>query len=345
MTVVQSVPLPEPCKRKSLGEADAAFQDPRMVIWRIVLSLPGRVLWGVDAERRLFGEEHWKAPGKWANKQFAQCDACGWRGNAAKAKVVDRPGESVHFCPSCESGVLRKARMRVFCASMADVFDNRAPVEERVHLFRVIAATPELDWLLLTKRIGNALPMMLEVSKRCGGGTAPMDNVWLGATVVNQEEADRDIPKLLAVPARVRFLSIEPMLGPIDLSAWLTQCDHGSRPGPGGVGGVMCSECGGTGHGCNRLHWVIAGGESGHGARPAHPDWFRSLRDQCAAADVPFHFKQHGEWAPYDRGRHDGSELATPYSMDEPMQRFGKKLSGRLLDGVTHDAFPIAAAR
>jgi len=104
-------------------------------------------------------------------------------------------------------------------------------------------------------------------------------NVWLGCTVVNQAEADRDIPKLLAVPAAVRFLSMEPLLGPVDLTRW---------SGIEGDGGTM-------GFG---LDLVIVGGESGPKARPMHPDWARSLRDQCNAAGAAFHFKQWGEWGP-----------------------------------------------
>lgn len=149
-------------------------------------------------------------------------------------------------------------RRRVFCASLADVFDKDAPPEWRAELFSLVRDTPHLDWLLLTKRIGNVECMTVDAlggSARDALHSMPR-NVWLGITVANQEEAGRDIPKLLALPARVRFLSIEPMLGPIDLSHWLVGCDHGSRPGPGGVGGVTCMECGGDGNGCQRLGWV-----------------------------------------------------------------------------------------
>lgn len=239
-------------------------------------------------------------------------------------------------------------RQRVFCASLADVFDNAVDLLWRRDLFRLIAETPNLDWLLLTKRIGN-VPTML---RHIGVEHLP-SNVWLGATIVNQEEADRDIPKLLAVTARVRFLSIEPMLGPIDLE----------RPMPGsdidqGGGASICQpwmiQSG--------IDWVICGGESGPGARPMHPVWARDLRDQCADANVPFLFKQWGEWAPGENcggmptrtervadwfneqwmfdtmtpGEHDGLHVD-----DEPLlYRCGKKTAGRHLDGVTHDEFP-----
>lgn len=265
------------------------------------VSTPARAMsiqWGPGEARHRTAESTWKQPPAW---------------------------ERAHAAFFAGHG----RRRRVFCASLADVFDNEVPPEWRVDLFRLIAATPHLDWLILTKRIGNAWPMMQEVARRCHGGEQPLDNIWLGATVVHQEEADRDIPKLLATPARVRFLSCEPLLGPVDLrmTIGLRQVRRG-------------------------LHWVIAGGESGPKARPSHPDWFRSLRDQCAAAGVPFLFKQWGEWAPEsqfidgdwrvcvpERGRGSVSE----FDFDDAkttMFRVGKKAAGRLLDGVQHDEFP-----
>src|SRR5690606_5742249 len=127
----------------------------------------------------------------------------------------------------------------------------------------------------------------------------PWPNVWLGATVVTQAEADRDVPKLVTTPAGKRFLSIEPMLGPINLEGHLKQlCDAGSVPAPGG--GTTCWRCQGNRlfGGCRPIDWVIAGGESGRNARPAPALWFRHLRAQCAAFGVPFLFKQWGEWIP-----------------------------------------------
>ncbi|MDR5815839.1 phage Gp37/Gp68 family protein [Caballeronia sp. LZ033] len=237
---------------------------------------------------------------------------------------------------------LHGRRQRVFCASLADVFDNEVDLLWRRDLFRLIAETPNLDWLLLTKRIGN-VPTML---RHIGVEQLP-DNVWLGATVVNQAEADRDIPKLLAVPASVRFLSMEPLLGPVDLRLdWrndIARWDDRGRDLP-----------------LRRIDWVIVGGESGPGARPMHPDWARSLRDQCAAADVPFLFKQWGEWIA------EGVQMSTPLKRTpDPYRRrwvaddadddrytrtaaavhpVGKKAAGRQLDGVTHDEFPRSHA-
>ncbi|MGB3432431.1 phage Gp37/Gp68 family protein [Achromobacter sp.] len=162
-------------------------------------------------------------------------------------------------------------RQRVFCSSLADVFDNAVDPTWRRDLFDLIEMTPNLDWLLLTKRIGNVARMLPTHDWAARG------NVWLGTTIVNQSEAERDIPKLLAVPARRRFLSMEPLLGPVAL-------------------GRACRLA--AFHATEVLDWVIVGGESGPGARPIHPDWARNLRDECQAAGVPFLFKQWGEWKP-----------------------------------------------
>lgn len=251
-------------------------------------------------------------------------------------------------------------RRRVFCASLADVFDNAWDPQWRSDLFKLIEATPNLDWLLLTKRIGNVRGM-------CGGVSA-WPNVWLGATIANQAEADRDIPKLLATPAHVRFLSCEPLLGAIDLRQWIGEADRQAICASTHTAvGEDFDRCDITGLPCNAIDWVIAGGESGGKARPSHPDWFRSLRDQCAAAGVAFHHKQHGEWieahertgevysdqAEYEQmaAECDGFISLDGHfvrSLDDAredtkyrgMKRAGKKAAGRTLDGIIHDAFP-----
>jgi protein gp37 len=229
-------------------------------------------------------------------------------------------------------------RQRVFCASLADVFDNQVPIQWRRDLFDLIELTPHLDWLLLTKRVGNVADMVREA--RTWDWLLGRSNVWLGATVVNQEEADRDIPKLLATPVRVRFLSMEPLLGPVDLTGeWLT-AKLGAYPFKGLPAEHRTRLV-------DLLDWVIAGGESGPGARPAHPDWFRSLRDQCAAAGTAFLFKQWGDWSPgyAEHGNDLGYEAivcAKQHEWPEGHCSFhvGKKAAGRLLDGVTHEGFP-----
>jgi protein gp37 len=199
-------------------------------------------------------------------------------------------------------------RFRVFCASLADVFDNAVDPDWRAELFGLIADTQHLDWLLLTKRIGNAAAMIREAAGAPESAPAiVLPNVWIGATVVNQEEADRDIPKLLATPAAVRFLSMEPLLGPVDFR---------KVPGFNRIGLDLSR------------WWVIVGGESGPHARPMQEAWATNLRDQCKAAGVPFLFKQWGEWSPCVPPMPDG------------MVRLGKKSAGRLLEGVTHDGYP-----
>lgn len=274
-------------------------------------------------------------------------------------------------------------RQRVFCASLADVFDNEVPTEWRMDLFKLIADTPNLDWLILTKRIGTVMSM-------CSGDSLMFDvicdRVWLGATVVNQAEADRDIPKLLRVPAAKRFLSMEPLLGAVDIRKWLepwtcADCEfHGSENdcGPDGCEkcgdqeafGVedVCKNCGADDQaakpscpqcGSHRsfqldngfkfdserklIDWVIVGGESGPGARPMHPDWARSLRDQCQAAGVPFLFKQWGEWG--DAMKYPVHEsFRWPQSLAEGDPTYslkvGKKAAGRLLDGREWNGVP-----
>lgn len=309
--------------------------------------------WGPGAPRRRTSAANWSLPKRWN----AQADA-----------FMAQHGR----------------RQRVFCASLADVFDNAVDPQWRADLFGLIQQTPNLDWLLLTKRIGNARGMLAEQAHGSDPALSrldmmPLPNVWIGATIVNQAEADRDIPKLLEVPARVRFLSMEPLLGAVDIKPWLQQkFFHGGRALNGRA--MMRS------HPTERLDWVIVGGESGPGARPMHPDWARSLRDQCEAAGVPFLFKQYGDWKPISQmeeaehsalykpnviakphenqdnlndvyGRKctvpttvlhiDGSThgIAEPMAFGqgtEAMQIFqvGKKAAGRLLDGRTWDGFP-----
>ncbi|WP_454825347.1 phage Gp37/Gp68 family protein [Paraburkholderia xenovorans] len=256
-------------------------------------------------------------------------------------------------------------RDRVFCASLADVFDNEAPDEWRRDLASVITQTAHLDWLLLTKRIGNAERMLADMFD----GDAP-NHVSVGATITSQPEADRDIEKLLGIEVAMHFISVEPMLGPLDVSRWLD---------PTGIACMdvcheilyvdtkkvdtfqdldevrpLCPHCGAVASwtGYDRgIDWVICGGESGRGARPMHPDWARSLRDQCTAAGVPFLFKQWGEWVPGSNWPDDATipsgelcNFGDPSLGDGgAVWRVGKKAAGRMLDGRTHDEFPGGA--
>ncbi|MCW5320572.1 phage Gp37/Gp68 family protein [Verminephrobacter aporrectodeae subsp. tuberculatae] len=267
----------------------------------------GMVQWGAHTERRRTSEHTWTQPIKWN----AEAESLG-------------------------------VRARVFCASLADVFDNAVPTTWRMALFDLIARTPHIDWMLLTKRIGN-------VRKMCADDRPMFDmirkRVWLGATVCNQEEANRDIPRLLAAPARQRFLSVEPLLGSVDVFSGIT-------------GELLHTS--GDDYDPGAIDWVIVGGESGPGARPMHPAWVRSLRDQCRAAGVPFFFKQHGEWLATefiddgtatiagrriayvrpDGSSHDGSEDVAFFGDEEQTAWVGKKAAGRRLDGRVWDEVP-----
>lgn len=234
-------------------------------------------------------------------------------------------------------------RERVFCASLADVFDNHGSITSGWHgdLWHLIARTPNLDWLLLTKRPQNIVKMLPESYGAPAWGDG-WPNVWLGTTVENQAEAERRIPHLLSVPSRVHFLSCEPLLGPVRLDDLILE---DGKPGEWHVN-ALDAEGGDPADdpdfGCNTISWVIAGGESGAHARPSHPDWFRSLRDQCAIAGVPFFFKQWGEHSSVSEvegpGRHH------QFADGATVRRVGKSRAGRTLDGVVHDGYPAMAA-
>lgn len=244
--------------------------------------MPDHSVWGKHAPRRVFGEKHWAEPLKWNRKAVAD-----------------------------------GARRRVFCASMADVFErhgnrdiNAALDGERARLWSLIEQTTEgLDWLLLTKRPENILDM---IPARWQGQL--LDNIWIGTSAENQRRANERIPILARVPAAVRFLSCEPLLGPIGLFGDV-EC-----PGPAmQMHGYSYDTDYGTEWDASPevlIDWVIVGGESGVDARPIKPEWVRALRDECKEWGVAFFFKQ---W---------GGRVA--------------KSGGRLLDGVEWSEFPVA---
>lgn len=238
----------------------------------------GMDLWSKGAPRRMLSDAYWRQP-------------LGWNRKAA------------------EEG----RRDRVFCASMADVFEDRRDLDApRERIWALIAETPNLDWLLLTKRPHR-------VRHLAPWGNAWPHNVWLGTTVENQRWAEKRLPQLLANPAAVHFLSCEPLLGPVDLAKWMPTAGRQASIG-----------------------WVIAGGESGHRARPMNPDWARSLRDQCQSHDVPFHFKQWGNWVLVE-GKTEARMLRTLMGADGmpvKMINMGKKASGRRLDGREWNGVP-----
>jgi protein gp37 len=227
----------------------------------------------------------------------------------------------------------RKPR-RVFVNSMADLFHDAVPDEYIAHVWSVMARTPQHTYQILTKRHGRMRALLNRPSFRDNLAhwtpAWPLPNVWLGVSVENQRWADIRLDALALTPAAVRWISAEPLLGRIDLSAWLV--DHGDPDRPYGI----------------PIDWVVVGGESGPGARPMHPDWARLLRDQCAAASVPFMFKQWGEWVapnhmPDDTFMSwDCEHGADDCDRDQPW-RVGKKRAGRLLDGVLHNAYPVVS--
>lgn len=253
--------------------------------------------WGVDAPRKFQSDKYWDAPLRW---------------NEAAVKAGKRP--------------------RVFCGSMCDVFEmHSGPImvqlyEARQRLWRLIERTPHLDWLLLTKRPENSDLVPADWSLTI---LRPR-NVWLGVTAENQEHADTRIPRLLASswPAK-RFVSYEPAIGPVDFDPPYCQygcCERYGRDVALGTDGAtpFCGHCEsemGFGAWLDPLNggidWVIAGAESGHGARPMNEDWIRAVRDQCERAYVPFMYKQKIE---------DGKKVELP-----------------LLDGAQWAQFPVAS--
>lgn len=247
----------------------------------------------------------------------------------------------------------RRPRM-IFVCSMTDLFGSWVPDDAIDAVFAVMALCPQHTFQVLTKRPERARAYLshddgfgrwgyIEHHARhlakvptgktlavYGGGNLP--NVWLGTSVEDQATADERIPHLLAAPAAVRFLSAEPLLGPLDLTRWLWGREE---PCPDCPKDIDCP----CGHLPKHMlgeepeiQWLIVGGESGPGARPMNPQWARSLRDQCAAAGVAFFFKQWGAWAWAERVEGDPATL-TAY-------RAGKKAAGRLLDGREHNEMP-----
>lgn len=224
-----------------------------------------------------------------------------------------------------------KDPQKIFVCSYSDFFHEDAE-EWRAGANHVMRLCPEHTFQILTKR-----PENIHLRNHGACVLKPYPNVQLGVTVEKQEQ-DWRIRELLKVPAAGRFLSLEPMLGPIDLKSHLGwQC--------------ACGECG-IEDACQwrkKIQWVIVGGESGPNARPMHPDWVRSVRDQCKAAGVPFFFKQWGEWAPgsnfdEEQGIPSGEYCDFGEGLDEnaSVWRVGKKKAGRLLDGKAHAEFPNA---
>lgn len=293
--------------------------------------------WGPGKPRVKASPAMWQQPLKWDREAGAAQHENEWSSD-------DRPPDM--------------PRPRVFCASLADWLDDEVPIEWLAELMELIMRTPNLDWLLLTKRPQNFKPRLEQVlqlfPRNCLSESESMlrvrieimlagwssmkhthpklgcQNYWIGTTVENQARADERIPLLLDIPAKVRFLSCEPLLEEVSLGTWLDDSNGVPRDLP--------------------FHWVICGGESGTHARAMHPEWARSLRDQCSAAGVPFFFKQWGEWLPgcqYREGDRERFRENAQHSFchDHHSWWVGKKLAGRMLDDRTHDEFPQVERR
>jgi protein gp37 len=273
----------------------------------------------------------------------------------------------------------KRPRMIFVCAH-ADLFHEKVPDEWIDRIFAVMALCPQHTFQVLTKRADRMRAYMPAIG---GGDTerwaralqpqagskgafdlgdalefltrrGPLANVWLGVSIEDQQRADERLVHLDETPAAVKWASVEPLLGPIDLkliSRKLADCLAPMTPEttkaiynevkrPFEIRSIHC----------NVLDWVVVGGESGAHARPMHPDWTRSLRDQCAAARVPFLFKQWGEWAPSPDGSRcvalDGANMPNlePRGSNGDgtvrIARLGKKAAGRMLDGIEHNGFP-----
>ena len=223
--------------------------------------------WGPGAPRQRRSEHYWKQPLKW-NKQAG----------------------------------LTESRPRVFCGSLCDWLDDEVPIEWLADLLDLIRATPHLDWLLLTKRPHAFDVRMENALVHTGMDTrywlqdwsrdAPPHNVWIGTTTEDQHRADLRIPALLDIPARIRFLSCEPLLEALDLSGYF------GGPHVGLPGDVILPNYN------FGIDWLICGEETGPHARVMKPVWACSLRDQCAAASIPFFFKQEGNRRTLDGQTH-----------------------------------------
>lgn len=232
-----------------------------------------------------------------------------------------------------------------FVCSMSDLFHESVSSHTQERVMQIIEQCPQHTFQILTKRPENMRYFFENRRNREGVNDSRKNqwrqvpkNVWLGVTCENQETADERIPHLLSIDATVRFLSIEPMLGAITFqrqvnSSWSKPLYKKPLDG---------------------IHWVIVGGESGKNARPMHPDWARSIRDQCAAANVPFFFKQWGEWCHEEQYDFDLKSKSPSILIDKDgavysegyaekvncLFKVGKKRAGRLLDGVIHDGMP-----
>lgn len=292
-------------------------------------SKPRRIFWNAHGD-----PFHPAVPHSWVDRVFAVAALTPQHTHMILTKRSDRMREWAN-APN---------RARTVWSSVNDLLDDWDESKLQVRL-------RHLD--------GSPLLFALGAAGAAWGGEEPwpLPNVWLGVSVEDQTRADERIPDLLATPAAVRFLSCEPLLGPVDLTKIVLRREGQLPSELSAKLGDYVQPLRGNFTDSPKIDWVIAGGESGPGARPMHPDWARSLRDQCAAAGVPFHFKQWGEWrdqgrdVPIPRRDHQshichldkdsGKCKPNPNRFsDETMIKLGKGKSGRLLDGVEHNGMP-----
>jgi len=244
---------------------------------------------------------------------------------------------------------LRASPRRCFVASLSDVFGEAIPDEHVAGVFGIMALAPAWRFQVLTKRPARARALLSrltlrevlararellelprdrkladELQRRTAPRRWPLSNVWLGTSVEDQEQAERRLDDLVQAPAVLRFVSAEPLLGPVNLAPWLA----GSRPAPARYGAP------------DGVRWVIVGGESGPGARPMHPAWARALRDECELSSTPYFFKQWGAFAPTLAER--AGSVLVPCAVHGP-ERVGpwsEAEIGRLLDGELWEQVP-----
>lgn len=271
--------------------------------------------WGEGQPRRLTSEANWKKPLTWDRK-------CAKEGT----------------------------RLKVFAGSLCDIGDPEVPQGWFDRLLNIVTNTPNLDWLLLTKRPATLkeklesfgdryLPNILPGCDAAFGLMPwPLPNVWVGVSVENQKAADERIPILIDIPAAGRFISAEPLLGPVNIETYLLSDYDKAAHNHQMTGNERCD---------NKINWVICGGESGPNARPCHPDWVRSLRDQCEWWPTAFMLKQWGEWMPTfigidpnegdPKGRFRG---AYEFPDGQRSWLISKAAAGCKLDGKEHKEFP-----
>ncbi len=252
-----------------------------------------------------------------------------------------KPFSEIQLFPNRLEQPLRWKRPRkIFVNSLSDLFHPDVPFDFIRAVWTTMALARHHTFQVLTKRPQRALEFFQWMRAQSWGVEETLPNVWFGVTVENQQAADERIPLLLQIPAAVRWLSVEPMIGPVDLGQWLlTPGWTPSYYDPDNIHSYPDAEPTNE-----HIDWVVCSGESGSKARHMHPDWARSLQDQCQAAGVPFFFKQWGEWLMVHPDRQSYEFSSPPEKCMEisgsRFYRVGRDKAGRLLDGKLWDQYP-----